>query len=907
MILLAPSGWALLTNIEIQAYRSIAPISIPVTSTGGTGIGMAMLGIRPNDAGTLNVDSIQVQLTSDGGFSTTAVQNIKVYFEAQGGNAVYDHKTPTTDDSLVATSSFTANPVTIPLTGVSMIRPGGGTNYIYVIFDFNATADSSGNLATNVGCEITNIAFSGGASGNTAPTAHGIKRPVDDYVATLAATGIAPVEASQKDERVPVLKMVFDVADGQATVDIDSIRLHRVGSGSDDNDLSAITLFDDSGSTSGTFDANDQAIAGATGTLSGGYILLNPTANLQVTSTSQTYYVAVNVAATANIPGATIGLEIANPSTDVTFLDTIDDDLLTVPTEYAYVLQGYPYTQKGYFDTSAPTYEAPTPTTGNTFLILEYIPFLVTAISPSNLATKVARDAIVTAEFARDIDTGTLDNTSFYLRDHSNNNVTPLLPIAYNSGNKTATLTPASSLLWGEQYTATVTTAVKDTEGNALEATKTWSFTTVVAVYPTVLTTLPENGATEVSRLVAYITATFSKDMDETSITTSTFQLKDHLNNPVSGAVTYDAPSRTARFNPDSDLSWNETYTATITTGVKSSDDLNIQADNVWSFTTKVQVYPNVSNTVPSASATDVIRTIVLQATFDQAINATDVLSSFTLKQGAAPVAGTVTYDSGSKTATFTLSSPPLAYSTQYTATIDKTKIHWTYDGDEVYMQSDKVWSFYTISATPPSVYNVSPADASTSVPIASSVQIVFSKPVTKASVQTAGSFTLTSAAGPVSGSIVPSPDPSAFYSTTYIFTPTSSLSYLTAYTATVTTGVLDTEGTPLSQGKTWSFTTFGFTRATIVNNRLGAGGGSSETLIFVPQSNATDKVSVQVFTTTGKLVRTFYKNVNFSTVPVPIRWDGTNDKGQALGPGLYFVQIVAAGVKQTLKVLIVR
>jgi flagellar hook assembly protein FlgD len=106
---------------------------------------------------------------------------------------------------------------------------------------------------------------------------------------------------------------------------------------------------------------------------------------------------------------------------------------------------------------------------------------------------------------------------------------------------------------------------------------------------------------------------------------------------------------------------------------------------------------------------------------------------------------------------------------------------------------------------------------------------------------------------------------------------------------------------------ETWTFTTFGFSKATVVNNRLGAGGGASECLIFVPQSEADDRVSVQVFTTTGRLVRTFCKNKAYSSVDVPIRWDGTNDKGKDLGPGLYFVQIVVNGVKQTLKVLIVR
>jgi hypothetical protein len=37
------------------------------------------------------------------------------------------------------------------------------------------------------------------------------------------------------------------------------------------------------------------------------------------------------------------------------------------------------------------------------------------------------------------------------------------------------------------------------------------------------------------------------------------------------------------------------------------------------------------------------------------------------------------------------------------------------------------------------------------------------------------------------------------------------------------------------------------------------------------------------------------------------ILWDGTNDRGKGLGPGMYFVQVRVAGRKSVLKVMIVR
>jgi len=54
----------------------------------------------------------------------------------------------------------------------------------------------------------------------------------------------------------------------------------------------------------------------------------------------------------------------------------------------------------------------------------------------------------------------------------------------------------------------------------------------------------------------------------------------------VAGVVTYDAPSKTATFNPDSNLLNGTVYTATITTGVTDSAGNALLANEAWSFTT---------------------------------------------------------------------------------------------------------------------------------------------------------------------------------------------------------------------------------------------------------------------------------------------------------------------------------
>ncbi|MEK6900972.1 MAG: Ig-like domain-containing protein, partial [Nanoarchaeota archaeon] len=97
----------------------------------------------------------------------------------------------------------------------------------------------------------------------------------------------------------------------------------------------------------------------------------------------------------------------------------------------------------------------------------------------------------------------------------------------------------------------------------------------------TVSSTSPSNSATSVA-INTSVTATFSENMDASTITTSTFTISN--GDSVSGTVTYS--DTTATFTPSENLSYNTTYTATITTGVKDSAGNAMTSDYSWSFTT---------------------------------------------------------------------------------------------------------------------------------------------------------------------------------------------------------------------------------------------------------------------------------------------------------------------------------
>jgi hypothetical protein len=101
---------------------------------------------------------------------------------------------------------------------------------------------------------------------------------------------------------------------------------------------------------------------------------------------------------------------------------------------------------------------------------------------------------------------------------------------------------------------------------------------------PTVVNTAPADGDTEVG-LDVIISAEFSEAMNDATITTSTFTLEGP-SGPITGTVGYDPDTKTATFDPASDLAQSTEYTAKISSTVEDSAGNPMGADYVWSFTT---------------------------------------------------------------------------------------------------------------------------------------------------------------------------------------------------------------------------------------------------------------------------------------------------------------------------------
>lgn len=207
---------------------------------------------------------------------------------------------------------------------------------------------------------------------------------------------------------------------------------------------------------------------------------------------------------------------------------------------------------------------------------------IVVSTDPANGDVNVPLNKTVTASFSTAMNPATINATTVSLKQGTN----AVAGTVTYSGT-TASFKPAVALSPNTVYTGTVTTGAKDVSGNALAANYTWSFTTT-GVPPTVISTDPANGATNVI-LSKVITATFSTVMDPSTINVLTYTLKQGIN-PVAGTVSYSGS--TASFAPLADLAANTLYTATITTGAKDANGNSLVSNYIWSFTTTAAPVP---------------------------------------------------------------------------------------------------------------------------------------------------------------------------------------------------------------------------------------------------------------------------------------------------------------------------
>ena len=345
-----------------------------------------------------------------------------------------------------------------------------------------------------------------------------------------------------------------------------------------------------------------------------------------------------------------------------------------------------------------------------------------------------------------------------------------------------------------------------------------------VAVAPTVTATSPLASTPVVTGVAvnSLVTATFSKPMASATLTPTSFTLACPAGTPVAAAVTYDAATRIATLTPAVALPPSTLCVASVTTAAQDTTGIALASNFVWSFVTAPlgdTTRPTVVLTVPAASALNVPTNTQITAVFSEDMNASTFSgTSFTVTNTTlgTPVAGSVSYSVGARTATFTPSTPAtLANNSVFTATVTTAATDLAGNalaGNTAVLPNagNHVWSFTTGSTsdiTPPTVTAISPTDGSIGVCLTRTVSATFSEPMDAATISTS-TFRVTDNGVAVAGSV--SYDaPSRVAS--FVATNPAGFAASRSFVVTISsgnTGVKDLAGNPLAVDRVWGFTT---------------------------------------------------------------------------------------------------
>ncbi|MGE5465343.1 MAG: Ig-like domain-containing protein, partial [Betaproteobacteria bacterium] len=339
------------------------------------------------------------------------------------------------------------------------------------------------------------------------------------------------------------------------------------------------------------------------------------------------------------------------------------------------------------------------------------------ATLPGDRATDVPVNQPVFVYFDKPLNLGTLNGIT--IKDSYGNTVpTSVGYVPAGSGKADGSVSTViighNDFSYSADYTIEVT-GVADMIGNYMKYTDRKTFRTTDRPY--IGSVSPAGAAIDVPR-AATITATFSKDMDPTSIQ-SGFTFRDASGNNLAGTVSYDSATRTATFRPAALLGYGTMYSAHVA-GARDLAGNSIQAYS-WGFTT-IRAPISILSVTPASGAMDQPTTTVITATFSDDMDDWTVTDGFLVKEfNGGNVQGTVTYDAATRKATFRPTGELNANGNMYTVTL--SGMVGTHSGP----MPDYSWNFRTLWRKP-TVVSTAPAYGATGVSPNATITVTFSE-----------------------------------------------------------------------------------------------------------------------------------------------------------------------------------
>jgi hypothetical protein len=215
-------------------------------------------------------------------------------------------------------------------------------------------------------------------------------------------------------------------------------------------------------------------------------------------------------------------------------------------------------------------------------------PPLVVYVSPAPGADGVGVWESIIVGFRDAMDPASINGSTFTLIGKAFGTVVGAITgtFTYDTEARETTFTPKVPLAFSTTYTASITTGVRDVSGEPLPVAVTWAFTTEADLAaPRPIAFAPPGGALNVPTNTQLVVV-WDQDLQAGTVNTHTFRVAVASGSPISGAVIYDAATRTATFIPASGLAANTLHTATLSAGIQDSDGNATEAAFDWAFRT---------------------------------------------------------------------------------------------------------------------------------------------------------------------------------------------------------------------------------------------------------------------------------------------------------------------------------
>lgn len=289
----------------------------------------------------------------------------------------------------------------------------------------------------------------------------------------------------------------------------------------------------------------------------------------------------------------------------------------------------------------------------------------VTSTTPQDTATGVSKATGIVINFSEPMTPTTLTNSNIKLQKVSDSSNIPLTSQGVTNNNQTVSFSTGSNLADLTQYRIVINPSlIQDINGNAMSAATSQTvstFTTADNTPPTINNFTPANGASNQSQSPS-ITLTFSKAMDESTLTTSNIILQTQAGTSVTGtSISYNSTTYVATVNLSNSLDSQTTYLLLINQNNLKDSSGNAMGSNssyqVTQFTIGDFTAPTLSSTVPVNGATTVAVESPISLTFSEAMD-TSTLNSTNIQLQKVSDSSNVSlnapsFSNGDKTVTF--------------------------------------------------------------------------------------------------------------------------------------------------------------------------------------------------------------------------------------------------------------